>query len=624
VVSTLETPELVIGRVRVVDHAGDALRARLAADRLLSGARPAAPGLAPGAVLVVRRLADPMPGTHGDCAAPARWRTGVETALGELARSAARPARGPVPDSASAVLFEDRAELLACLLADCSAGVGARRWWWSTWLRSCRPHAAGDPVEERLPSLLEDSAADVPAALELLAARGLAVRAVLALAPTHALAIALAAAAAHGLRWSAPMQHVGGKAGSVTAPARLGDAPWLAIAPEARASSLDPARELLLGIALVLRRAPAIARTPGFRAAVAGWWAAWVPADRAKPESGSIWGRDSVEGATSRGRAEPQGRARRPRRAAPSGAPDRRRIRPPRARARSPRRPAPAAETSPGSRAVPVRRNAIAPSPAPSVAVATRLAGLFYLLNVAIYLGIYGDFTTPRRPGIALDPWDFVALVGRRLLADAHREDPVWRVLAELAPDDLPGAGFSAPRTWRVPPEWLEPFEAGHRRPWRCVTFAGRARVLHPSGFTVIDIPVQGDGASQVARELARYGAPLVAPARPERQGAPPVTRDDPPPPRRTGAGRRAGLHRWTGWIAEYVDARLRIALRARTGPAAVAVVLKRPGTIRASAGRVDVTFPLADLPVALRRAGIDRSPGWVPAAGRHLDFHFD
>jgi hypothetical protein len=618
----LETPELAIGRVRVVDHGGDALRARLVADRLLSGARPAAPGLAPGAVLVVRRLADPMPGTHGDCAAAARWRTGVETALGELARSAARPARGPVPSSASAVLFEDQAELLACLLADWSAGVTGRRWWWSTWLRSCRPLGAGDPVEQRLPSLLEDSPADVPAALELLVARGLAVRAVLALAPTQALAIALAAAAAHGLRWSPPMQEAAAGAGSEPA-APLDDAPWLAIAPEAHAASLDPARELLLGIALVLRRAPGIARAPGFRAAVAGWWARRVPVDQAKPEPGSIKGPNSIEGATAGGRMKPRGRARRPPRAAPSAAADRRRIPPRRARARSPRWPAPAAETWPSSRAVPVRPDAVALASAPSAAVASRLAGLFYLLNVAIYLGIYGDFAMPRRPGIALDPWDFVALVGGRLLADAHRDDPVWRVLAELARDDRPGAGFRAPRMWRVPPEWLEPFEAGPRRPWRCLTVAGRACVLHPSGFTVIDIPVWGDVASQVAREMARYGAPLVATGRPERYGAPAVTRDD-PPSRQAGARHRPGLHRWTGWIAEYVRARLRIALRARSGPAAVAVVLKRPGTIRASAGRVDVTFPLADLPVALRRAGIDRSPGWVPAAGRHLEFHFD
>ena len=36
-----------------------------------------------------------------------------------------------------------------------------------------------------------------------------------------------------------------------------------------------------------------------------------------------------------------------------------------------------------------------------------------------------------------------------------------------------------------------------------------------------------------------------------------------------------------------------------------------------------DLTLSLADLPIELRLAGLDRDPGWVPAAGRYIAFHF-
>jgi hypothetical protein len=37
----------------------------------------------------------------------------------------------------------------------------------------------------------------------------------------------------------------------------------------------------------------------------------------------------------------------------------------------------------------------------------------------------------------------------------------------------------------------------------------------------------------------------------------------------------------------------------------------------------VDVHLSLADLPLAIRVAGLDRDAGWIPAAGRDLRFHF-
>ena len=39
---------------------------------------------------------------------------------------------------------------------------------------------------------------------------------------------------------------------------------------------------------------------------------------------------------------------------------------------------------------------------------------------------------------------------------------------------------------------------------------------------------------------------------------------------------------------------------------------------------RLDVTFALARLPLEVRLSGLDRDPGWVPAAGRRVAFHYE
>jgi hypothetical protein len=54
------------------------------------------------------------------------------------------------------------------------------------------------------------------------------------------------------------------------------------------------------------------------------------------------------------------------------------------------------------------------------------------------------------------------------------------------------------------------------------------------------------------------------------------------------------------------------------------ALVVRRYGRISVSPAHLDVTFSLAAHPIEIRIAGLDRDPGWIPAAGRHVAFHFD
>src|SRR6185436_225185 len=414
-------------------------------------------------------------------------------------------------------------------------------------------------------------------------------------------------------------------------------APWDAHAPEASAPALAPAQRALLGIALTLRRRRPLVRATAFTPALARWWAdasaapaapversvaapAVLPVVRPGPAPLAAPRTDAAPKPRPTGHGETIAPTTLPPalgdhlNAAPPDAPGTAAAAPSSAAAQL---PPPATHLGPPAATVTRARRLAADNFAP--AVPTALGGLFLLVNLGLYLNLYGDFTQPRAPGIALDPWDFAALLGRELLPAARRgrlaRDPAWRLLAELAgrePVDAPGAGFHPPRAWRIPHAWLAPFDDA-RAAWRWSAADGRLRVLHPAGFLALDVAARGEPSAQLARELARLGAP-----------PPQLAREGEVPARPAAAVAPPALARWVGWLAPYAAARLRAALGARTPAAAARTALLLPARVAISPGRVDLTIPLAALPLALRRAGLDRTPGWIPAAGRHVAVHFD
>jgi hypothetical protein len=234
---------------------------------------------------------------------------------------------------------------------------------------------------------------------------------------------------------------------------------------------------------------------------------------------------------------------------------------------------------------------------------------LFFLLNVGLFLGLYGDFTTPDEPGIALDPWDFLELLGAKLVGrDAAPDDAVWPLLAGLAgrrPKERPGRHFEPPADWRIPIEWLEPFDA--EGVWLWSTAGGTLRIVHPAGFPVVATALRGRGGlGLLRRELRRYGVS--------------------PPLRRTSlaAESRVPLRRWTSRLAAYVAARIQVALGDPDRVHAVDTVLRRHATVFMTATHVDVSMSLSTLAIEIRLAGLDRDPGWIPAAGRFVAFRFE
>jgi len=248
--------------------------------------------------------------------------------------------------------------------------------------------------------------------------------------------------------------------------------------------------------------------------------------------------------------------------------------------------------------------------PSQAALVHTGRGGVLYLLNVALALELYGDFTRPMAPRIPLDPWDFVELIARRLgAAEGAPDDPIWALLGRLSgrpPGRRPGLRFRPHPDWRIDPAWLEPFAADHR-PWRWWSTDGRLVVEHPAGFRIVDIARPGD---LTPGDVRRALGPCRATA---------LRRTS----RRPAAERRSARDRWLDATAAFVRARLALAL----GPAAArrlsTVMFDHEAEIAVTASAVDVSFRLDRLPIAIRIAGLDRDPGWIPAAGRSITFRF-
>ena len=207
--------------------------------------------------------------------------------------------------------------------------------------------------------------------------------------------------------------------------------------------------------------------------------------------------------------------------------------------------------------------------------VETRMGGVFYLVNLGLFLNLYGDFTTPGEPGIQLNIWDFVALLGRELVGDEIENDPVWLLLRRLAQreaDELLGVDFD--------PETVSSF-----------------KFQVSSSELVEELGAAEDSATGRSSELETRNLKLeTTPA----------------------------LAAWLDQLMPHVRARLRRALGLNETDDPGPLVCRHWAQVRLTPTHVDVFFRLADLPIEIRLSGLDRNPGWVPAAGRFIAFHYE
>ena len=497
-------------RVQTAEPHGSA-PARISAQLRAAELRPAA--LPPSAHLVIRRLGG-LPPWRIDATSvrpPAAWQAAASQALDVLLRRAIRARRGEMPEDADAVLFLDEAEVLAEMALDWLGARLASRWCWQCL------YPREEPVNAMIRSWVE-APQSVPAALARLQERHRAevfvarlpdgvveslLRGILRVFGLGELEIVVQQVLRLSLAPAVPearMQVASNPAAPGTAPA--------APAPPAPLAQPVPRllRRLLLEVALHLRTAPRRVRSREFAAEVATSLGISIESPPARERTAKPGFLPQAEKTAVRQAAQPLAIPLQPAEgiftAAEPHAPE-----------------GLASESIPSAEPQPVDRPARSTDSLAlfeGIEIETAFGGIFYLLNVAIYLGYYGDFSTPDEPGIDLLPWDFLAQAGRALIGKRLLDDPVWPFLASLAEGE----------------------------PWE---------------------------------EL-----------------------DD-------------ALVRIREWLIEAVGPREKLA----------DFVLEHPARVRLTDTHLDVFLSLDELPIAIRIARLDRDPGWIPAAGRHIRFHF-
>ncbi|MFL6801942.1 MAG: hypothetical protein ACJ8EQ_09290 [Sphingomicrobium sp.] len=228
------------------------------------------------------------------------------------------------------------------------------------------------------------------------------------------------------------------------------------------------------------------------------------------------------------------------------------------------------------------------PGPDRRLSFQSKFAGLLFLLNVFVALGLYPDFTGRGRRKLAVAPLWLIDRVGSAWFGRRYRRDPLHRWITANS------SGGRLPRDWKVEDDWAGCWSS----PGRACTAerAGRATLWHRAGFPLIDEPAVG---RRVRRRVSRPGR--------WRAGRMPRL----PTPRSS---------RWIACLALFLDARIRAATgdRAR-GLSALAL----PGKVTVDELDVCASFSLERHPVALRLAGLDRNPAWQPAEGRSFRFDF-
>lgn len=530
------------------------------------------PGLPADAVLCIRHLTARLD-THALRHAGSLLGTAgkISQQLQILAGEARRPAREIVPESATAVLFDDPFQMLACAARDWLDGQFANRWWWRSLID-------GGALAQGVIPLWRLHVIHIPAALVELNTRAEEFCRRIAVTDARALVTRLSGTFALPAHSATRMK-------------------WAQLLPELAHD--DPRRQLLeLGFSLTratvrLRRdlstsLPASSGVPSAAPNAAGPKAHRRTPLRAEEVSGgeqaskreSETHTDATGSEQTRsaivipGQQEPIRPTGMPSPQQPEDTPQ------PTALdvaptpstcaddwRKNPSSPEPRTETkseTPDRNAQVFSQTSVAahsivppipPFARPAEWIETRYGGVLYLLNVAIHLGFYPDFMQPRDAGLALSPWAFLALAAERLAGRRLRRDALWTLLAALDGSDADHPVFdreSSPPASLPPP--LQPYLRAQER----------------------DAPTFADS--------------------------------------------------WPAWIDQLMPAlRRRLAAALGVPPRQAGRLLCcQSARIWFSTGRLDAHFNLNEHPIAIRLSGLDRDPGWMPSAGCDIRFFYD
>jgi hypothetical protein len=578
-----------IGRLRVRAAGADADAAVTQCAAAIGGLDLTPAAMNPRAILCVRALRDPLPDAIDVRAGrprqqPLAWESATRAALGAMLQRAARPIDGEVPLDAEAVFFADEAEMLACAARDACRGPLSWCWWWR--------HVFPDASFERIVEAWQRAPTYVPAAFEALTRLDAAMPWIRRLSPALAAAVLDAMLRAHALPsladdiaavWKEPLPK---EADERARPERSADPsrrfhraaittrgaappPWRGVVPvDWDQPSLEPCSRTFAAMCIVLRRSPWLPRGSSFSLAVVAYL-------REARQSAAGGRRAAAETAVRGERLHES-----PRRldAPPAPARD---AHP--AASHTPAPPesaprtstvAPTGESPPrapdASPVPPIQRRSSGSSPDAAAAAprARRRARPADRQRLPAETDTSPPCEPPRAAGAATAP-DATAAI-ESAFAGAF-------FLINVALDlELYSHGVTV----------HEDIELGI---WRFVELTARA-LIH-----------EQDDEDPLWALLASLADPEADPCQPcAGPDLPLVERDR---------------------LLARVRARLTDLLDVEDPGV---FLVERRGRITRSPGHLDVSFSLERHPIEIRLARLDRNPGWIPAAGVHVGFHFD
>ncbi len=258
--------------------------------------------------------------------------------------------------------------------------------------------------------------------------------------------------------------------------------------------------------------------------------------------------------------------------------------------------------------------------------VSTELGGILFLVNLLKALRLPDSLEEACGCELALGSWELVELIARCLLGSGQSSfsmDPVWTVLAALdqrSPEQNAGGSFAPAKCYRIPAGWIPDSEATQaKRPFAIRLRGCQYECWHGMGFPcVVRRYDEPPSRTQIEREVqgSLGQAPCVF-----------VRRH----PRTWTIGRLLGLvpepplWRFLAFLLPFIRWRLAAAMGLKTGkgPVLSKTVLLRTGRIWVTSTHVDLVMDLSQASGPVRLAGLDADPGWVPALGRVVKFHF-
>ena len=606
-------------RSRTADTNVPALRLRT--EHLLNNIDLQPRGLPPGSLLLVQKVYVSMP-LSSSTSPQSRWAEQLHAQMETLYRTSARPALGPVPSNAASVLFTDVAEMLAYLTRDLLNRRAWQHWYWQRVLRHVPrvPHAPGSA----LAAAWSEHATFVPAMLDYLQIEELhAAIALLTLPEVSRVIASLNAGFALSSPVSTPIPiandqlseashpHHDGLPPEVPAPEQTSGIPlpirppwqrWLA---PLQVTSLPPQAQYLLGLIVTLHHAPSFARSAEFMSRALSWLQAEQEREPIVEESIAANQRSfstAQAPVTNHPAANQHSFS-----------------------------PAPAPVTNHPA-ATSTTRDVIfgAAQPFPSEGLLTGLGGVLYLVNVLKWLDLPASWEASGTWGTLaeyLGSWAIIELLARGLLdamVEEYAADPMWNVLAMLdkrEPGALIGANLPPRTAFRLPAAWLARYGKPHFS-WTVATDGLHLYLVDgDAGYLVVDVPLEGRSMHEViAAEIDAYRAQDIDVT---------VQVSHNPALNSLHHYLSALVHPNALWWLERMIGFIRYLLvRALSEPAIdehslPEALLCKHGRLIAGRTHVDLYMPMDQVSLGIRRAGLDRDPGWVPDLGHIVLFHF-